>query len=342
MRRLLALVAVGALVLVACGDDDGATAPTTTGTSAPADPVGAENPMSTVAPTDATTTSTTTVAPIEGVVPADGCTPAETGRRTLVDDRRVTPATAETDERPERTIEIWIDRPVEPGSWPLVVLAHGLTGHPRSHEQHRRHLAGACFVVAAPAFPLTNADVEGSFLNAGDVQGQIDDVSFLIDAVLDDPEVGPSVDAERIGMVGHSLGGLTTAGAAVAPDADTRIDAAIVMSAGFVEARDDVAVMVLHGDDDRIVPIGAGAAGWAAVSGRGVFATLLGGDHLSGIIDGVGVHGPVVRELTTAFLAHELENGSISGFDALDPALVAVVARTTDGPLEDWTDYFSS
>lgn len=327
------------MLLTACGDDDGA--PVTTSTTVPSD--GTTTAGTAAGPdTSTTTTTTTTAAAPGGVPPDDGCTPADTEHRTFVDHTRVTPATAQTAERPERTVEVWVDRPSDAGPWPLVVLAHGLTGHPRSHEQHRRHLAGACFVVVAPAFPLTNADVDGSFLNAGDVQGQIDDVSFLIDTVLDDPELGPIVDAERIGMIGHSLGGLTTAGAAIAPESDRRIDAAIVMSAGFVEARPDVAVMVLHGDADRVVPIGAGAAGWSAVTGRGVFVTLLGGDHLSGIIDGAGDHGPVVRAVTTAFLSHELDHGSVSRPDDLDPGLVAVEARTTDGPLDDWIDYFSS
>jgi hypothetical protein len=52
---------------------------------------------------------------------------------------------------------------------------------------HRRYLAEECFVVVAPAFPLTNNDVEGGFANAG-----------------------PLVDPDRIGMIGHSLGGLMT------------------------------------------------------------------------------------------------------------------------------------
>lgn len=333
MRRLVALVCAGALVAGACGDD---------GTVPAAD---SDTTTSAAAPTT-TSAAPVTTAPETTVVAdtAERCEAVPTEMRTLVDETRPTPATGTTGELDSRTLDVWIDLPAEPGPWPLLVFAHGLTGHPRSHETHRRHLAEACFVVVAPAFPLTNNDVANAWLNAGDVPGQFGDVSFLIDEMLADPEFSASIDAERIGVIGHSLGGLTTAGAAISPDADSRISAAVVMSAGFVEARDDVAVMVLHGDADNVVPVDVGTGAYDLLEGRAVLVTLLGGDHLSGITDGESDYGPVVRGVTAAFFAHELDNGSgtVEELFELPLDLASIEARTADGPLDDWTDYFAA
>lgn len=342
MRRLVALVCAGALVAAACGDDG--TAP-----AADSPPSSATTPVTTTSLVAPATIAPPATAPpaTETTVVADaseGCDAVPTEMRTLVDETRPTPATGTTGELDSRTLDVWIDLPAEPGPWPLLVFAHGLTGHPRSHETHRRHLAAECFVVVAPAFPLTNNDVANAWLNAGDVPGQFGDVSFLIDEMLADPEFSTAIDAERIGVIGHSLGGLTTAGAAVSPDADPRISAAVVMSAGFVEARDDVAVMVLHGDADNVVPVAVGTGAYDLLEGRAVLVTLLGGDHLSGITDGESDYGPVVRGVTAAFFAHELDNGSgtVEALFELPLDLASIEARTADGPLDDWTDYFAA
>lgn len=348
MRRLVALVFVGALVAAACGDEStspaadsppSSAATSVTTTSAAAVPTSAA-PITTAPPATTTPATETTVV----ADTAEGCDVVPTEMRTLVDETRPTPATGSTAELDSRTLDVWVDRPAEPGPWPLLVFAHGLTGHPRSHETHRSHLAAACFVVVAPAFPLTNNDVANAWLNAGDVSGQFDDVSFLIDEMLADPELSAAIDGERIGVIGHSLGGLTTAGAAISPGADQRITAAVVMSAGFVEARDDVAVMVLHGDADTVVPVGVGTGAYDLLEGRAVMVTLLGGDHLSGITDGESDYGPVVRGVTAAFFAHELENraATVEVLFELPLDLAAIEARTADGPLDDWTDYFAA
>jgi pimeloyl-ACP methyl ester carboxylesterase len=207
---------------------------------------------------------------------------------------------------------------------------------------HRRELAAQCFVVVAPAFPLTNNDVPNAFLNAGDTAGQVGDVSLLIDEMLADDALAPFIDPGRIGALGHSLGGLTTAGAALSPDGDQRISAAVVISAGFGDVRDDVAVMVLHGDADNVIAVDSSITSYAFVDGRGIFVTLLGGDHIAGIIDGESIYGPVVRGLTGAFFAHELDNGSapIDAVPELRLDLATIEARTADGPLDDWAEYF--
>ena len=192
---------------------------------------------------------------------------------------------------------------------------------------HRRSLAAQCFVVVAPAFPLTNNDVPGAWANAGDVTGQIGDVSFLIDEVLGDADLAPLVDPDRIGMIGHSLGGLTTAGAAIAPDADARISAAVVMSAGFVEARPDVAVMVLHGDADAVVPF------YKAVFGYEIDTMPMpGGTYYLLKQDGVSRAPEVAAERDPEISVGEVE---------IDRCRAEDVAGTAPGGVHSWHDRHS-
>lgn len=327
-RPAAALVAL-ALAAAACGDDAkpaGSSATTTTVGEATTTTVG-----------DATTTTltaTTTTAPPALV----------SATRVFVDESRVTPASGEQPERPERTLDVWIDALDSDEPRPLVIFAHGLTGHPRSHVLLREHLAAAGFVVASPAFPLTNRD--SGRADAGDISGQVGDVGFVIDSMLADAEFGPRIDPDRIGVIGHSLGGLTTAGVALSADGDPRVDAAVVMSAGFGQVRDDVSVMVLHGDADLVVPIDSSIGSWAFAEGnRRMFVTLVGGDHISGILDDESDHGPIVRGLTAAFFAHELRHdptGAVAAATAIGGDLVTIEAGTPDGPLAEWTAFLAS
>lgn len=228
MRRLVAVGCVLVLSIAACSDDGESTSAQGSSTSTTQAPASSTTVATTLAPT---TLAPTTLAPTTTIEDDEGCTADATEMRTLVDETRPTPATQDADELPSRTIDVWIDRPTTEGPWPLIVFSHGLTGHPLSHMTHRRELAAQCFVVVAPAFPLTNTDVPNAFMNAGDTAGQVGDVSFLIDEMLADDALAPFIDPGRIGALGHSLGGLTTAGAALSADGDQRISAAVVISA---------------------------------------------------------------------------------------------------------------
>ncbi|MEM7142247.1 MAG: hypothetical protein AAF548_14580 [Actinomycetota bacterium] len=330
MRRLAASVVCAALFAAACGDDGGDEAAPTT--------ISPETSTTTEAPTESSTTteapSTTTEAPSATVV---------TEERTFVDASRITKASGDLAERSERTIDAYVDALDTDDVRPLIVFSHGLTGHPESHRMLRTHLAEVGFIVVSPVFPLTNGRTGTA--DAGDIEGQVGDVSFVIDSMLADERFGPLIDADRIGAIGHSLGGLTTAGAALRPDTDQRISAAAVLSAGFGDPRDGVAVLVLHGDGDRIVPVGSSIVSYSLLEGRRMLVTLLGGDHNLGIGDDDSDYGPVVRDLAAAFFAHELDHDPSAAVDRVtlaDLALATVEAGTGEGPLEDWTEYFSA
>jgi predicted dienelactone hydrolase len=95
-----------------------------------------------------------------------------------------------------------------PGSYPLVVLSHGMFGNARNQAWLAEGLVAAGFVVAAADHPGTS-----TFQRDPDQRRELwerpRDVSRVIDTVLADPRVGPAVDASRIYMAGHSLGGFT-------------------------------------------------------------------------------------------------------------------------------------
>ncbi|MBK6739063.1 MAG: hypothetical protein IPG64_14865 [Haliea sp.] len=123
----------------------------------------------------------------------------------------------------------------EGGPFPLVVLSHGLGGSPASLVPLASRWASRGYVVALPAFPLTNSKTPGGAAQQ-DTQNQPGDVSFLIDEVLAESAsagllLSDAVDGEKIAASGHSNGGLTTYGVAVNSCCrDQRVGAAIILS----------------------------------------------------------------------------------------------------------------
>src|SRR5262245_12117437 len=73
-----------------------------------------------------------------------------------IEARRATPRTTNYAGAPERTLRVVIWQPEQSGAAPLFVMAHGWGGLPEKFDAFARTVAGAGYVVAAPAFPLTN------------------------------------------------------------------------------------------------------------------------------------------------------------------------------------------
>src|SRR5262249_48913050 len=97
--------------------------------------------------------------------------------RTFVDASRPTPANGSYPGAGERTLatRLWyLERPVrslaacgaDGGPCALVVLAHGFGGSTARFDAFGRALAAAGYVVAAPAFPLTNDQAPGGHTTA--------------------------------------------------------------------------------------------------------------------------------------------------------------------------------
>ena len=98
------------------------------------------------------------------------------------------------------------DAPVAAGAFGLIVVSHGAGGMALLHRDLATSLASQGYVVAAPTHPRGKGD---DITGVSVWVGRPKQVSRVIDAVLDDGELGAHIERERIGMVGHSNGGYT-------------------------------------------------------------------------------------------------------------------------------------
>lgn len=123
----------------------------------------------------------------------------------------------------------------EAGPFPLVVFGHGFAVTPGPYARLLQAWARAGFVVAAPIFPLGNANAPGG-PNESDIVNQPRDMSVVISHMLRLSAsrrglFGGLIDARAIAVAGQSDGGETAL--AVAYDRnflDRRVRAAVILS----------------------------------------------------------------------------------------------------------------
>jgi dienelactone hydrolase len=187
--------------------------------------------------------------------------------------------------------------------YPLVVYSHGFLSSSSEGTLLNRHLASHGYVVVAPTFPFTNLQTPGG-ADVLDVVNQPGDVRFLVDSLLAwNLEAGNrfegSVDGDRIGFAGLSLGGLTTLLATYHRDLrDPRVSVAVPIAApgdflgeGFYDFA-SVPLLLLAADHDAIVSYPHNAlAAYARADLPKHLVTLLSGSHT-----GWSVFGPLVFE----------------------------------------------
>ena len=124
--------------------------------------------------------------------------------------------------------------------YPLIVFAHGFGVTPQTYSRLLQSWARAGYVVAAPVFPLSNADAPGG-PDEADVINQPRDLSFVISGLLSlsRPGAGPLaglVDPGRIAVAGHSDGAETALATAYSRRfRDRRIGAALILSGAEME-----------------------------------------------------------------------------------------------------------
>jgi dienelactone hydrolase len=175
--------------------------------------------------------------------------------------------------------------------YPLLVFAHGSGGLGDGYDQLFRTWSAAGYVVAAPAFPVATADaLQGAWID--DLPNMPADVSFVITELLRLSADGPgplrgTIDPERIGLAGHSMGAMITL--AVAGNTcchDGRVKAAVVLAGREVQfgsgqfwARIRTPVLLVHGDQDTNVTYTDGRRAYADAPPPRFLLTILGGDH---------------------------------------------------------------
>ncbi len=185
--------------------------------------------------------------------------------RTWVDTSRTLPRT------PQRELRTVIWDPATRKPLPLLVLAHGFGGLPEKFDAFARAIASAGFLVAAPAFPLTNQNAPGGHEGGlGDFLNQPADVGFIISRLLEanhDPgdDLFERIDPQKIALLGHSLGGLTAL-ASTRKDCcrDARIKALVAVAPlvtlflnqfGPDSIREGPPTLIIHGKADPLIPL---------------------------------------------------------------------------------------
>ncbi|WP_421118608.1 alpha/beta hydrolase family protein [Aquihabitans daechungensis] len=275
--------------------------------------------------------------PKESTTTAEASGPAvELMTETFVDPSRPTEDAAGPG-ADDRTLETRIAHPTSGGPYPLIVLSHGFGGHPDEYEQTIQDWAADGFVVAAPAFPLTNDQNPTQEDNLLDVNNQPDDVSFVIDEVLaanedEDSALHGLVDPDAIGAVGHSLGGATTWAASFhTGKGDDRIDSTVIfagvvieMEGGELDFADGPPLLVFHGDADD-VPMDMGRNAYEEAGPPKWYVTLHGATHVPAFTDDTSPHDDLVNRTVLDFW-----HGTLDGDDA---ALDRVTDDATDPEL---------
>jgi fermentation-respiration switch protein FrsA (DUF1100 family) len=121
------------------------------------------------------------------------------------------------------------------GPYPLVVFGHGFAATPQRYVNLMVSWARAGYVVAAPVFPLGNADAPGG-PDEADVINQPRDMSFVISTLVSPSELdtGPFaglIEPARIAVAGHSDGGETALAVAYSRRyRDPRVGTAVILS----------------------------------------------------------------------------------------------------------------
>ena len=136
--------------------------------------------------------------------------------------------------QPRRLVTI-VRYPEARGTFPLVVFGHGFAVTPGIYSRLLDAWARAGYVVAAPFFPLGNANAPGG-PNESDLVNQPHDMSFVITRLLALSAAGAGplaglIDPNRVGVSGQSDGGDTALTAAYNSQfRDRRIRAAAILS----------------------------------------------------------------------------------------------------------------
>lgn len=312
---VLAPSVLALVTLVGCGGDDPSDQPVA-GQTSTAEPGSAEP----------------TPSPVESAFPSreSGPTPLpdidETGGGAfaagrldvrLVDTSRGTAGGVGSEPKEDRTLPVRVlypargtpgaeaeeDLPAADGRFPLFVFAHGLGGNGPAYEELVRPLAEAGYVVALPTFPLSSGR-NPSYL---DVVNQPTDVSFVLDELLEEPEVASSVDGEQVAVGGHSLGAATSWGITYVEGlVDDRVDAMVSFAGARLDLGEGgyameraVPTLVVHGRQDATLPFSGSAEAFGDLAGPAYFLRLRGAGHTDLF---AGREAAVVVEATRAFL----------------------------------------
>jgi predicted dienelactone hydrolase len=99
------------------------------------------------------------------------------------------------------------EAPVANGRFPLILLSHDYGGTRFSHNDSAIYLARRGFVVMALTHPGDDPRDPGGWWTDRALIGREYDLRAALDGILADLELGPHINADRIDVAGHGLGG---------------------------------------------------------------------------------------------------------------------------------------
>ena len=229
------------------------------------------------------------------------------------------------------------------GPFPLIVFGHGFDVTPGIYARLLDAWAAAGYVVAAPTFPLGNAQAPGG-PNEHDLPNQPRDMSFVITRLLAANTAARAplhqlIDRRRIAVAGQSDGGDTALAAAYDPrDRDPRISAAVILSGAydpfastFRIAPGGPPLVAIQGTADPINPPSATAAFYDPAPPPKYLLELPGAGHLPPYTDAQPQLG-VVERVTVAFLDEYLKQEPAARARMTRAANVAGVAALSADP----------
>jgi predicted dienelactone hydrolase len=209
------------------------------------------------------------------------------------------------------------------GPFPLIVFGHGFAVTPGIYARLLRSWVQAGYVVAAPVFPLGNADAPGG-PDEPDLVNQPADMSFVISSVLAASRAGAGplagiVDPSRIAVAGQSDGGDTALAAAYDPRyRDRRIAAAVILSGAEIPYSGSIGfpahgppLLATQGTADTINPPALTETFFAAARSPKFLLWLDGAEHLPPYTYRQPWLG-VVERASTAFLDHYVARRPVS------------------------------
>lgn len=257
----------------------GAETPTSTGASKPA--AVSTAPAGVPPASGATTTTRSTTAT---TAPAGPPYPLDSISLPLVDRSRPTVSHGRTVST-SRSLPTTVWFPARPGRWPLVVFAHGFQVGPGPYTDLLEAWAAHGYVVAAPAFPLTDQAIAGANLDEADINNQPADVRFVTDQLVSpaDP-VSSRIDSARVAVAGHSDGAETALAAATdpVPAGEPSYRAVLVLSGQPVPgaAGRNPPILIAQGDADTVNPPSLGYGTWDQAASPRFLLIMKGAGHL--------------------------------------------------------------